>query len=50
MCRLLEYADLREARKLKALGEQAFAQCPALKHVLLNDGLEIIGSECFNEA
>ena len=46
-CRLLEYADLRAAHSLKAIGDSAFNLCQRLRRVLLNDGLETIGGSCF---
>ena len=49
-CERLEHADLSAARGLKVIGCKTFTSCKALKHVLLNDGLETIGEECFNES
>lgn len=50
MCSKLEFADLSAARDLKVIGPKAFASCKALRTVLLNDGLEKIGTCCFEES
>ena len=46
-CEHLERADLRAARGLKALGEEAFQLCTGLRRVLLNDGLEVVCGSSF---
>lgn len=48
MC--LERADLGAARGLKCIGGAAFSYCSVLEEVLLNEGLEKIGEECFAES
>ena len=50
VCERLEHADLSTAHGLKVIGCKTFTSCKALKHVLLNDGLETIGEECFFES
>lgn len=47
-CIHLRYADLRPAHNLKVLKTGAFS-LSNLSRIELNDGLEIIGSECFND-
>ena len=49
-CDKLWYADLSAAHDLKAVGDNAFSSCKALIYVLLNDGLERIGSRCFEKS
>lgn len=41
--------DCRNAN-LKSLANSVFSKCYALKHVLLNDGLETIQEKCFYES
>ena len=49
-CEHLWFVDLRAATGLKRLGYEAFAECENLRTVLLNDGLEAIGGNCFAES
>ena len=48
-CENLGYADLSAAHGLKSIEEYTFYSCKALKEVLLNDGLETIGEDCFED-
>ena len=47
-CEALEYADLSAARGLKTLERFAFSSCERLGALLLNEGLETIGEDCFH--
>ena len=49
-CERLQSVDLRAATGLKRLGYEAFAECGRLRTVLLNDGLEAIGGNCFAQS
>lgn len=49
-CSSLVRADLRKARGLKVLGDNAFNSCEKLRHALLNEGLETICGECFRRS
>lgn len=46
-CLDLKRADLRAARGLRVLEDDTFRDCEDLRHVLLNEGLEEIGDNCF---
>ena len=47
-CGSLQLVDLR-ASSLKSLDTDTFAECGNLKHVLLGEGLEYIGEQCFTK-
>ena len=34
-------------KSLREIGKQAFSSCWGLKQIALNEGLEVIGTECF---
>ena len=48
-CTNLRQADLKAAAWLKKLEDETFVNCKNLKDVLLGDGLEIIGFDCFRQ-
>ena len=45
----LRCVDLRSALGLRSIGSRAFCECGRLDRVFLNDGLEMIGQECFSD-
>lgn len=49
-CDKLVYADFSAAHGLRLIEDSAFSSCEALRHVQLNDGLETIGSRCFEKS